>query len=187
MAMSRSCALLIATFACGFMLSACDDSAPDPNESVSTTRAKPVVPKIPGLPPEMVAAVSGGKAATMISVHFALGSAPAVNQALPVEIAIVPHRAFTSIRASFETHDGLASTEGDKFGPKTDAPVEKPIQHRLVLMPNREGVFMVTAMVETEDQSGSETRIFSIPVIVGPATAAQGPPATSEPAATAAK
>lgn len=169
---SSSRAFLIAAVVGGVMLSACGNSEPQGPEVTPVTSRKPAASKVAGLPAEMVAAVSGGKTATVISVHFALGSAPEVNRTLPIDIAVVPHRAFSSVRANFETHDGLTTTEGESFGPTDGAAAEKPIMHRLVLLPNREGVFMVTAIVETEDDEGSVTRIFSIPVIVRTATTA---------------
>ncbi len=63
----------------------------------------------------MVAAVSSGKSATAISVHFALGAAPSVGTSMPVKIAIVPHRPFTSVRASFTTPEGLQVADGRRF------------------------------------------------------------------------
>jgi hypothetical protein len=52
-----------------------------------------------------------------------------------------------------------------------------------VLLPTKEGVFMVTSVVETDGADGNITRIFSIPVIVAadatpaPADAPAPPPA----------
>jgi hypothetical protein len=51
-----------------------------------------------------------------------------------------------------------------------------------VLLAAREGVFMVTVVVETEGADGTVTRIFSIPVIVAPSAAAGAAPASAPPA-----
>jgi hypothetical protein len=171
---------LIAAVICGGILAACDDSAKPADTAATSTNPTQKTPKVAGLAPDMVAAVSAGKTAAVISVHFALGSPPTVNEALPVEIAIVPHRDFTAVRAQFETHDGLTLTTGGVFGPRADAPAETALKHRLVLLPGKEGVFMVTAIVETEGQEGTVTRVFSIPVIV--AAAPGTPPANPAPA-----
>jgi len=180
MSTSRNRAFLFTAFACGLALAACGDSAPTPTASDAAAPKKPA-PKVAGLAPEMVAAVSAGKAATVISVHFALGTAPAVSKALPVEIAIVPHQEFTSVRAHFESHEGVALITGENFGPVSDSQVEKAISHHLVLLPSKEGVFMITTSVETEGPDGTVTRIFSIPIIVAPAPAPT--PAPASPAA----
>ena len=159
-------AFLLAVVVCGGMLAACDDS-PEQNAAPATTTKK-AGPKVAGLAPDMVAAVSAGKTATMLGVHFALRAAPSVNQALPVDIAIVPHRDFTSLRAHFESRDGLVLTTGEVLGPLGDSPAETAVTHQLTLLPAKEGVFMVTVIVETEGADGTVTRIFSIPVIVAP-------------------
>jgi hypothetical protein len=57
-----------------------------------------------------------------------------------------------------------------------------------VLLPKREGMFMVTSTVETDSAEGNITRIFSIPVIVAaaPADAPAAPAAPVVPEARAA-
>ena len=60
---------------------------------------------------------------------------------------------------------------------------EKPLTHQLVLLPAKEGMFMVTATVETEGEEGNVSRIFSIPVIVAAAGSRRdGPPPATAPA-----
>jgi hypothetical protein len=162
-------------FAC--LLAACDGA---PNDSQTAPQPKPnaPAPKVARLSNQMVSAVSAGKTASAISVHFALGAAPVVGQALPVKIAIVPHRSFKAVQAHFESHDGLTVTAGENFGPITEADSETALEHDLVLLPAKEGVFMVTTSVAADDEDGSVTRIYTIPVIVGPAvgvTTAPGP------------
>ena len=155
-------------------LAACDDAPPEQRQPASA--AKPVPPPtVARVANDMVAAVSAGKTATAVGVHFALGKVPAVGEALPIEIAIVPHRKFAALEAHFTAPDGLNLTVGETFGPRTDVDAEKSIQHQLVLLPTREGVFMMTASVNTDGEEGSLTRIFSIPVIVSPAQAASTP------------
>jgi hypothetical protein len=120
----------------------------------------------------MVMAVSSTRNATVVGVHFVLGSTPTRNQALPVDIAIVPHAAMTTLGAHFAGQDDLAVATGSELEPRSDPTPEKVIRHKLVLLPVREGVFMVTAIVDTGDSEGSVSRVFSIPVIVGPPAAA---------------
>jgi hypothetical protein len=134
----------------------------------------------------MVAAVSAGKASNVIGLHFSLGASPTVNTPLPVKVAIVPHRKFSSIRVHFESQDGLAAASGDNFGPVTNPEAETALSHDLILLPSREGMFVVTSSVETESEDGNVTRIFSIPVIVAAAVAA-APPAAPAPAPEPAK
>jgi hypothetical protein len=79
----------------------------------------------------------------------------------------------------FFGQDGLTLISGDSLGPITEVAQEKPIKHRLVLMPVKEGVYVVNASVETTGTDGTVSRIFSIPVLVPPASAA---PAAAAPA-----
>jgi len=176
-------AFMFAAFICGGMLAACDDS-PEPADTPTTVAKPKAAPKIVGLEPDMVAAVSAGKTADQLSVHFALRAVPAVNHPLPVDIAIVPHRDFTALRAHFESRDGLLMTSGEVLEPRGDAPMEKALTHELVLQPAKDGLFMIMAIVETEGADGTVTRVFSIPVIVSPPDPGPAAPAASPAPAT---
>ena len=160
---------VLALTACALFaaLSACGDQAPE-KSATSTGPAPAAKPKVAALPSEMVAAVAAGKSAGAVSVHFALGSPPAVATPLPVQIAIVPHKPFVTVSVHFESHDGLTIPMGEDFGPVSDVEPDKAIAHQLMLLPNKEGMFMVTASVDTVGDEGNVVRIFSIPVVVGP-------------------
>src|SRR5687767_10777754 len=151
------------------VLAACDDAPPAPQASVPAVKKDDPPPKVADFAKDMVAAVSASRTTNVIGLHFALRAPPTVNMPLPVEVAIVPHRKFASIRVHFESQDGLTASTGESFGPVTDAEPESTLLHQLVLLPSKEGMFMVTSSVETEGDDGSVTRIFSIPIIVTPA------------------
>ena len=160
-----------AVLVCACVLAACDDSPPEGQEGASAVKKAVPPPKVDNLAKDMVAAVSAGKTSTVISVHFALRAPPVVNMPLPVEVAIVPHRDFDSLIVHFDGQEGTAVATGDTFGPKTGIKMDSQLTHQLVLLPTREGMFMVTSSVETEGAEGNVTRIFSIPVIVSAAAA----------------
>lgn len=170
-------ALLAGAFAAG-----CGDPPP-PKVPTTTSSPEPVKAKLAELPPQMVAAVSAGKTSEMISVHFALRAPPAVGQPLPVDIAIVPHRPFTTIRALFEGPESLSLSTGKHFEHLKDVGSEVVLKHSLTMRPTQEGVFLVTAAVETEGEDGQLTRVYSIPVIVHPAAPAKpaGDPSPASP------
>jgi hypothetical protein len=173
--MSSSRVLALAASTLFVALAGCGYPAPEPTSSTPNA-AKPVaMPKRAELPSEMVAAVAAGKNASAISVHFALASAPRVSTPLPVQIAIVPHRPFATVRVHFETHEGLTMPMGEDFGPVSDVEPEKALSHQLMLLPGKEGIFMVTVGVDTVSEEGNIVRIFSIPVVVGPAQPAAAP------------
>jgi hypothetical protein len=169
-------------FACaaGIWLAGCGDGAPEDSPARATNAATPARPAATRLPPEMVAAVSSTRNTGILGVHFVLNGIPTVGKALPVDIAIVPHRPMASLVAHFDARDGLALATGDELERQRDPSPEKLIKHQLVLLPAKEGVFMVTAVIETESDEGVLSRVYSIPVIVGPpgAAPAETPAAT---------
>ena len=168
-------------------LAGCDDSPAEKSPQSSTAPKTAGGPKAANLSGDMVAAVSAGKTATAIGVHFVLSAPPTIGKPLPVQVAFVPHRKFLTVRAHFETHDGLTMSTGGVYGPKDDAEPETVLKHELILVPEKEGVFVVTAVVETEGEDGSVSRIFSIPVIVGPAAGTPSAPAPADAPAPAAE
>jgi hypothetical protein len=167
---------IVAIFAC-LPLAACGDSAPE-----NTAAKKPAATagsKKPAVGVDMVAAVSAGKSAAAVGVYFTLGAAPAIDAALPVDVAVIPHQDFTSLQARFSTQgEGLTLVSGDIIEPVTNAKAESLLEHKLVLMPKKEGIYMVTVVLETEGSDGSFSRVFSIPVIVAPAGGEPAPAAT---------
>jgi len=171
----------VAALVCASIISGCDDppvqqqARPPAGGAASPT-------KVGVVPPDMVAAVSAGKASNVIGVHFALRAPPTVNTALPVDIVIVPHRDFSSLVVNFTGQEGLAAVSGNSFGPQTDVKSETPLKHQLVMLPTKEGIFTVTAGVETDGADGNIVRIFSIPVIVSGAAAATPAPTPAPPA-----
>jgi hypothetical protein len=103
-----------------------------------------------------------------------------------VEVALVPHRKFEIVRAQFQAYDGLALTAGSSLEPKADVEPESVIKHELKLLPEQEGLFMVTAAIDSESDEGNVIRVFSIPVIVAPAMTTAPPrpnPPPPDPAA----
>jgi hypothetical protein len=176
-------ATTIAVLACA-LVTACNE-APPVETSAGAGEAAPPRDKLAELPAQMVTAVSAGRAADIISVHFTLEAAPSVGQPLPVQIAIVPHRSFAAVRALFEAPDSLGMSAGREFDSDKKVDAEAVLKHKLVLQPTQEGVFLVTAAVDTEGTDGLVTRIYSIPVIVHPAGAPAKPADNPSPAPSA--
>jgi len=176
--------MLFAAALAGAMLAACGDSAPEQHAAKGTASAsKPAGPKPAIAGAQMVAAVAAGKSANVVGVHFSLGNPPTVAAALPVEIVVITHEPFASLEAHFNSQDGLTLISGEQLPRRNDVKPESTIPHQLVLMPGREGVFVVTATVETQGKEGMVSRVFSIPVIVSPAAAPAPPPANAPKAA----
>jgi hypothetical protein len=168
--------MFYAVFAATALLGGCGDPPEEKPAAAAAPKATGPKPAVAGA--QMVAAVAAGKSVTAVGVHFSLGNTPKVATALPVDIAVITHQEFTSLRAHFESQDGLTLISGEDLAPRTDVKAESTLQHQLVLMPARDGVFMITVSVDTEGKEGIVSRLFSIPVIVTPA----GGPAEPNPA-----
>jgi hypothetical protein len=172
-------AIFTAVLAAAF-LTACDE-APAPKAPAAAATPGPAKTELAQLPPQMVAAVSSGKASEAISVHFSLDATPAIGKALPVSVAIVPHQPFASVRALFEGPESLRMAS-NHFEQRKDVGSEVVLMHQFTLQPAEEGVFLITAAVETEGEDGQVTRIFSIPVIIHPAGTPAKPAGNPSPA-----
>src|SRR4051812_9474472 len=108
-------ATLLTLLASCLMLMACNDSAPEPTaKTPANTPSK--APKASGVGADMVAAVAPETSSAVIGVHFALASAPVINQGLPINVVVVPHREFTSVGVHFFGQDGLTMVSGDSLG-----------------------------------------------------------------------
>jgi hypothetical protein len=176
-------AVMLAVLACA-LVAACGDK-PAPKPAAGAGAAVPAKPKtnLAVLPNNMVAAVSSGKTAAMISVHFAVEDVPTAGKPLAVAIAVVSHSPFASVHATFDAPDSVILATGESMDAAKDVKSETVLSHKLVLQPKQEGVFLVTAVVETEGEEGMVTRVYSIPLIVNPPGASRPVQAQSPPPA----
>jgi len=172
--------MLFAALAGCSLLASCNNSGSGPDVS-KTASSKPKPAKTPAIAEQMVAAVSTSHSATVIGVYFSLAKTPTAHQALPVDIVLVPHQKLARVVGHFDGQEGVTVVSGDAMEPRTDVDPETAIKHQLVLMPTTDGVFMITASVETEGAEGTVSRVFSIPIIVASAeTAAPAPAPAAE-------
>lgn len=136
-----------------------------------------------GLSPGMVAAVTPpGAGPGAVQVKFELQGRPDVAQPVDVDVVILPVLGNVDrISGKFNADDGLDLVNGQDL-PVADRPVEgTPIHHSVTVLPKREGIFTLTAVLTVEVAGRSTSETYSIPVIAD--AGLPGPPAKAAGAA----
>jgi hypothetical protein len=134
--------------------------------------------------PNMVSAVSGPRTGPVtVQLKFELRERPDVGQPLDIDVVILPASMnLDRLYGKVETGDGLALAEGAQIAP-TERPVQgTPIRHSIKVLPTKDGLFTVNAVVSVDSAGQSWSQTFSIPVIVGAAP----PEVPAKPSSTAA-
>jgi hypothetical protein len=127
---------------------------------------------------EMVAAVSPSKGPP-VELKFSLPTRPEVGQVTDIEVAVVPRAPVPdNVSVDFQVVEGLEIVGGaqmDRVDKLTDG---SPVRHIVKVLPKRDGVFTLTAVVSFTAANHDTDRTFSIPVIAGegmPDQVAKGP------------
>jgi hypothetical protein len=117
---------------------------------------------------DMVAAVSAAKTGPPVELKFALPTRPEVGQVMDLDVAVVPRAPVPdSVSVSFQVVDGLEIVEGQQLE-RVDKLVDgAPIRHVVKVLPKRDGIFALTAVVSFVVANQDWSRTFSIPVIAG--------------------
>jgi hypothetical protein len=158
----------------------------DPNQSPALKPAAhaPAAVKRGPTPAEltagMVEAVSIGKSTAPVEVKFELSRAPAVGQPFEVVIAVMPQAAATSAVVEAAGSDGLQLGAGAQ--PVTLPAVDPTQVYRvnIPVTPSAEGVQFLGVVVSLKVDDATESRSFSVPLIVA-ARAHGGPAAPPSP------
>ena len=156
-------------------LAACHRDAGSPATSSAVAQVSaPVAAKRGPTPAEltagMVQAAIQGKSQLPVELKFALAQRPVQGKALEIAIALLPQ-----IAASAATVQ-LTGTEGMEVPPGADQfaiPSVEPGQiyrHSIQVTPTTSGVLLLGVTVSLKHEEITESRVFSIPLIVDSAT-----------------
>ena len=154
------------------LLGGCGSQSPGgglAGQSASKTVAKKPLNTADEFSRNMVSAVAASKPSMVpVQVKFDLRERPDVGQPVGVDLAIVPMSASVDrVSGKVEGEDGLELIEGAEIA-ATDRPAEGvPIRHAFKVLPKREGIFTVRAVVTVEAAGVSSTESYSMPVIAG--------------------
>jgi len=183
--LTLSAAFLVAVLLAGCGSRAAPNAAAAPPHPAGSPK-KAVAP-VNNLSRNMVSAVSATKAVAALPVQlkFELRERPAVAQPLDIDVVILPATNLDRVYGRVEGEDGLKLLEGAQIA-ATDRPTEGvPISHSIKVMPQRDGIFTLSAVVTTELGGQSSSQTFSIPLIAGSGvpdvpTKAGGPAPTAD-------
>ena len=160
-------------------------SGESPGAPAGSARPAPAAPRKPqpaaGLvSPDMVGAAATGSGSAAVQVKFELKGRPAVAQPLDIDLAIVPSTgSFDRISGRVEVGEGLELAAGREI-PPTDRPVQGvPILHSIRVLPKKDGIFTVNAVLSLESATQTSSQTFSIPVIVGSGLKEPAKPSTT--------
>jgi hypothetical protein len=154
---------------------------PDIAEPAKPAAAPRTTPPANLVSPNMVSAASGARTGpATVQLRFELRERPNVAQPLDIDVVILPASATVDrLSGRVEAGDGLQLTEGAQIAP-TDRPADgMPIRHSIRVLPTREGIFTVTAVVSLDAAGQSWSQTFSIPVIVGAGVPEPAKPSTA--------
>jgi len=118
----------------------------------------------------MVNAVADAKggAPVPVQVKFQLKSRPDVAQPLDVDIIIVPiSGSVDRVVGTVEGEEGLDIVDGGQI-PAADRPAEGvSIAHTIRVLPKRDGIFTLSAVLTVDSAGQSSRETYSIPIIAG--------------------
>jgi hypothetical protein len=171
--MKHLTALLLGTLLVG--LSACGGSQPEPEATAEApTAPKAAAPHPDDATTRMARAVGSGKPGAAVDIRYEFKGKPDVGLPTELSVAIIPNVGVDSMHVVISGMEGV-STTGELQGSFPKVEPGKPYMRTVTLLPERNGVYYVTATVTTEIGTSSLGRTFAIPFVVGNVQQAQKP------------
>lgn len=163
------CVLL--ALACGG-LAACGHSGSGtaPAAPAAAAAAAPRTPHGPA--DDLVQAVSSGQDENL-DLRFAVREKPVAGRPVDITVQLTPRTDLEHLTARVHVDDGLTLRSGAELPPLDHPQRDQPVQQEIVAMPARDGIYTIMVTVTAELGSGSLSRTFAIPLMVGPV---QSPP-----------
>lgn len=168
-------------------LAACHGDANPDAQALSSPRVRTPVVKRGPTPEEltagMVEAATIGKSTTPVTLKFDLSNKPVVGQPLLVVIAVMPQ--IFADPAILQVSGSAQLTVTSGAGPVVMPAVESTqvYRHNVNITPTADGVQLLSLAVSLAHDGVTETRVFSVPLIVAAAGDAAGAIGSSEKAA----
>lgn len=155
-------------------LSACNGDSGQSAAGKPAVRAHaPLVAKKGPTPEEltvgMVEAVTQGKSQVPVELKFDVLQRPATGKALEIAIALVPQISAEQTTLQATGSDGLDVAPDNRQIDLPSVEAAQVYRHTVIVTPTADGVRFLMFTVTLNHDAITESRTFSIPLIVGPA------------------
>ena len=117
----------------------------------------------------MVEAVAQGKAQGAMDLKFDLPERPVQGQPLEVGIALLPQIAARSATIAVIGSDGLKIDPGEQQFEFPAIEAAQVYRHSIKVTPSTEGLYLLTLSVSLQHDQSTDSRVFSVPILVGAA------------------
>jgi hypothetical protein len=114
----------------------------------------------------MVEAATQGKSQVPVSLKFDLLQRPVQGQPLDIAIALLPQIPAGPATIEVTASDGLQLGAGENQIEFAEVEAEQVYRHNVKLTPTAEGVFLLTLNVSLKHDQVTDSRVFSVPIIV---------------------
>jgi len=150
---------------------ACDrhpDSAPAPaaKPKIGLQAAAPIQ-NPQQLTAGMVEAVAQGKAQGTVDLKFDLPERPVQGRPLEIVVALLPQTAAESVTVAVTGSDDLRVDPGEEQFEFHEVEAAQVYRHSIKVTPTSEGFYLLTLSVSLRHDTTSDSRVFTVPILVG--------------------
>jgi hypothetical protein len=154
------------------LIGAChrDSETPPPAAAPTPHIRVPVVKKGPtaaDLTAGMVEAASPGKSDLAVQLKFELQQRPTVGQPLDINVAVLPRIDANPAEIQVTGGDGLTVAPGTTHFDLAAVEAGQVYRQSFTVTPGAEGVLLLGVTLSLKHDDTTDTRAFSIPLIVG--------------------
>jgi len=143
-------------------------------DAAKQAQAKPVKRIVVPVDPlaSMARAVGNGKPGAAVDLRYDLLQRPEAGKPLQLQVALVPGPGVDGMEVTFSGMDGI-SLSGELTASFAGVKSGEAYKHTLSVLPDRNGVFYVTASINAQVGGAMAGRTYSIPFVVGADTPVQ--------------
>jgi hypothetical protein len=146
-----------------------DSSAPAVGAATPHIKAAPAAKKGPSaeeLTAGMAIVPALGKSSLPLDMKFELDQRPKIGQALDIDLALIPQVDGGSATVQVTDSNGLDAVQGGNQFDIPEIEAGGVYRHTLHMMPTTEGVLLVNLTVTVKHDDVTDSKAFSLPLIV---------------------